>query len=52
MTDLHFQLSPNCKAEVSFTGTPTQEAIEKLLELLEASKETFPTQADAKQTED
>lgn len=47
MTDLKFSLSPNCQVELSFTGTPTQEAVEKFIELLEASKETFPTNAEA-----
>lgn len=47
MIDLKFKLSPNCLAEVTFTGTPTREAMEKFIELLQLSKDTFPANDEA-----
>jgi hypothetical protein len=43
---LAFKLSRNSNARVVFNGQVTQEAIAKLILLLEASQDTFPTQAE------
>lgn len=46
---LVFRISRDSEARVTFSGQVTQEAIGKLLLLLEASKDTFPTQEELAQ---
>ncbi len=43
---LSFNLSRTSKAQVSFNGQITQEAIKKLIALLDLSVDTYPTQAE------
>lgn len=43
---LSFNLSRNGRAQVRFNGQVTQEAIRKLIALLELSVDTYPTQAE------
>jgi hypothetical protein len=42
--ELRFRISADSEALISFWGEVTQEAIEKLIKLLELSKDTFPSQ--------
>ncbi|HEY9685470.1 MAG TPA: hypothetical protein V6C52_00695 [Coleofasciculaceae cyanobacterium] len=47
--DVHtliFRISKDSEAKITFDGTPTQEAIIKLIALLDLSKDTFPTQQE------
>jgi hypothetical protein len=44
--DLKFRIARGCSAAIYFEGMVTQEAVEKLIEFLEFSKDTFPTQAE------
>lgn len=47
--ELRFNISRDSQAIVVFTGSVTQEAIEKLAALLELQKDTFPTKAELEQ---
>jgi hypothetical protein len=42
LTNLQFKLSRECSAFICLTGVVTQEAIQKLIALLEISKDTYP----------
>jgi hypothetical protein len=44
-TVLSFKISQDSEARIVFSGHVTQEAIEKLIRLLDVSKDTFPTKA-------
>jgi hypothetical protein len=46
-TVLSFKISQDSEARIVFSGHVTQEAIEKLIRLLDVSKDTFPTKAQA-----
>jgi hypothetical protein len=43
---LRFHISQNCDAEVNFSGTVTQEAIDKLIQYLEISKDVYQSSKD------
>lgn len=45
-TTLIFRISKESEVRISFDGTPTQEAIDKLIALLQLSKDTYPTAAE------
>lgn len=47
--ELRFNISRDSQAIVVFTGSVTQEAVEKLAALLELQKDTFPTKAELEQ---
>jgi hypothetical protein len=42
-TELKFNISQSSKARIVFSGQVTQEAVEKLITLLETQKDTFPS---------
>jgi hypothetical protein len=44
LCQLRFQISPVCMADITFTSDVTQEAISKLIALLELSKDVYPSQ--------
>lgn len=44
---LRFPISRECEALVIFSGVVTQEAIEKLILILETSRDAYPTRAEA-----
>ncbi len=46
-TVLSFKISQDSEARIIFSGHVTQEAIEKLIRLLDISKDTFPTKGQA-----
>lgn len=48
---LAFRISRDSEAKVVFSGQVTQEAIEKLIVLLETSKDTYPTKAELDESE-
>lgn len=48
---LKFRISRDSEVMVAFSGRVTQEAIEKLKILLDATKDTYPTQAELEQSE-
>lgn len=50
-SELRLKISRNCEAKVTFSGTVTQDAITKLVALLEMSKDTFPTGDDTSTAE-
>lgn len=49
-SQLRFQVSPDCVAEVSFTSQITQEAIRKLISYLELSMDVYPSQSLVRST--
>lgn len=46
--ELRFKISADSEARISFRGEVTAEAIEKLIKLLELSKDTFPSTSEPK----
>lgn len=47
--ELRFKISPESEARIRFNGEVTQQAIEKLIKLLEISKDTFPSSGQPSQ---
>jgi hypothetical protein len=42
--DLQFPVSADCAVSITFHGNPTREAISRLIQFLELSKDYYPTE--------
>jgi len=43
---IRLPIARDVRVDVHFTGTVTQEAIQKLIEILECEKDTFPSEEE------
>lgn len=50
MTDLQFKLSRECSVFLCLTGQVTQEAIQKLIDILNLVRDTYPSSDELRNT--